>query len=90
MKVLGKAKSITAVFQGPDGLLEGFLVSFSDAHDLTNGTHLCSEFVLGIRKLLEGPAREFDHHVVAIWRVLIKGTLPPVRNLVQGDAGRQH
>ncbi len=90
MKILGKAKSVAAVLQRSDSLLEGFLVSLTNTHNLANGTHLCSKLVLRIPKFLEGPTGEFNHYVVPRWRVFLKCAFPPIGNLIKGQTGRQH
>ena len=70
--ILRKAKAVAAGLQTADCFLEGFLVGFSDAHDLANRAHLCAELVFHAFEFLEGPAREFDYDIVAVRHILVK------------------
>ena len=64
MEILGKAKTISAVLQGTDGLLEGFFVIFANTHHLAHSAHLGAELILGSRELLEGPAGKLHHNII--------------------------
>ncbi len=90
MEILRETETVPVDFQGADGLLEGLLVGLPDAHDLSHGTHLRAEDVLGTRELLESPAGEFHDHVIPGGPVLFKGAFFPVGNLVEGQAGGKH
>ena len=76
------AQAISAGLQGADGFLEGFLVVLPDAHDLAHGTHLGAQPVLHALELLEGPAGEFDDHVVAIRYIFIQCTVFPAGDVL--------
>ena len=86
VEVGGEAQAVAPVLQGADGLLQGLLVGLADAHHLADGAHLGAQAVLGALELLEGPAGELDHHVVAGGAVAVEGAVPPVGDLVQGQA----
>jgi len=86
VEVLGEAEAVAAVLQGPDRLLEGLLVRLADAHHLADRTHLGAQPVLDPLELLKGPPRELDHHIVPGRGVLVQGPVPPVGDLVQGQA----
>ena len=87
VEVLGEAQPVAADLQRPDGFLQSLLVGLADAHGFAHGAHLRAQLVLGAAELLEGPAREFDHHVVARRRVLVERAALPVGDLVERQAG---
>ena len=82
MEIFGKTKAVTSGFQTADGLLEGFLVGFSDAHYFTYGAHLCSQFVFYSLEFFKCPAGEFDYDIISIWYVLIQGTVFSTWNIL--------
>ncbi len=85
VKVLCETETVAAFFHGPDGLLEGLLVCFADAHHLAHGAHLGAELVLGAREFFEIPAGELHDHVIAPGCVFIECPLAPVWDLIQGE-----
>ena len=88
-EVLDESQAVAAGFEGPDRLLEGLLVGLPDAHHLADGPHLRAELVLRPPELLERPARELDHDVVAGRRVLLQRAVTPVRDLVERKSPRE-
>ena len=90
VEILGEAQSVPAGFQRADRLLQCLLVVLADAHHLADGQHLCAQLVRQARELLEGPAGEFHHHVVAPRLVLLQRSQSPIGNLVhRHPAGQQ-
>ncbi len=85
VEVPGKPQAVAADLQAADGLLQGFLVVLADAHHLAHRPHLGAETVFDALELLERPACELDHDVVAGWRVFLESTIAPVGDLVQGE-----
>ncbi len=86
VEILGEAEAVAAVFQRADGFLERLLVGLADAHHLAHGAHLRAELVHRAFELLEGPAGELDHHVIAGRRVFLQRAVAPVGDLVQREA----
>ena len=52
------------LLEGAHGLLQRLLEGAADGHDLAHRLHLGRERAVGLRELLEGPARDLDHAVV--------------------------
>ena len=75
IQILRMAQSITAGFKASDGFLERFFISFADAHDFANGTHLRSELVLHAFELFKCPAGEFDDNIISVRNVFVQGTV---------------
>ena len=94
MEVFGEAQAVSPILQRPYRLLEGFFVVLPDTHDLAHSAHLGAQLVFNALEFLEGPAGEFDHHIVAGGRVLLQCPVAPVGYLVQGQPpcqqGRYH
>ncbi|OPZ72446.1 MAG: hypothetical protein BWY80_01130 [Firmicutes bacterium ADurb.Bin456] len=90
VEILGETQAVAVNFQGSNGLLKCFLVVFTDTHYLTHGPHLGTQNVPGAVKLFKGPAGKLYHHVIPRRGVLGKGAAPPIGNLIQGQASRQH
>ena len=89
LKILGEAQPVPADLQRADRLLEGLLVVLAEAHHFADGQHLRAQLVRQPGELLEGPAGELDHHVVARGRVLLQRSHPPVGDLVHRHAAGQ-
>ena len=89
MEVLGEAEARAAALERADGLLKRLLVGLADRHHLADGLHLRAELVLDAAELLERPARELEHHVVAGGRVLLERAVAPVGDLVHRHAARE-
>ena len=60
MEILGEAQAVAADLQASDGLLEGFLIGLSDAHDLAHGAHLRAQLILHALEFLKGPADRYS------------------------------
>ena len=82
MKIFGKAQAVTADFQRTDGLLKGLLIILANAHCLADCAHLGPEFVLHPGKFFKGPARKFNHHILARRGIFFQGAVTPVGNFV--------
>ena len=52
------------LFEASDCLLEGFLIVLTDAHDLADSSHLCSELIFNTLEFFKCPACELDNHKV--------------------------
>ena len=89
MEVLREAEPQASDLERADGLLERLLVGLADAHHFADRAHLRTKLVDGPGELLERPAGELDHHVVAARGVLVERAVAPVGDLVQGQPGRQ-
>ena len=89
VEVLGEAEAGAAALERADGLLERLLVGLADRHHLADGLHLRAELVLDAAELLERPARELEHHVVAGGRVFLERAVAPVGDLVHRHAARE-
>ena len=81
---------VAVLLQGADRLLERLLERAPDGHDLADRLHLGGERLVGLRKLLEGPAGHL-HHAVVDGRLEGSGGLAGdvVPELVEGVAGGQ-
>jgi hypothetical protein len=55
---------LLAVLEGAERLEEGFLERPADRHRLADRLHLRRQRAVGLRELLEGPARHLHDHVV--------------------------
>ena len=86
MEVLREAKAAASLLERADGLLERLLVGLADRHHLAHGLHLRTQAVFDGAELLERPARELEHHVVAARRVLLERSVAPVWDLVERHA----
>ena len=51
-------------FQRTDGFQQTFFEAPADAHDLAGRLHLRAQRIVGVRKLVEGEARHFRHHII--------------------------
>ena len=86
---LDHAEPGPADFERTDRFLERLLEIFADAHDFADRLHLRAEPVLGLRELLERPARKLHDDVITRRRVFLQRSVAPVRQLVERDSGRQ-
>ena len=66
VETFGVAQAVTSGFQAPYGFLEGFFVSFANAHNFAYGPHLGTQAVFHAFELFKGPAGELDNHIVAV------------------------
>ncbi len=89
VEIGNETETVAALLEGTDGLLECFLISFANAHDFADGSHLSAELVFDALELLKGPAGKLDDDVIAVRDVLVEGTVLAVRQFGQGEAGGQ-
>lgn len=61
---LGQMDIALAHFQAAHGLDKGAFKGAVDGHDFAGGLHLRADLTVGEREFFEGPAREFQHHIV--------------------------
>ena len=59
-----RAQAVAADLQAAHRLLQRLLEGAADRHRLAHRLHLRAEHAIHAGELLEGPARELDHHVV--------------------------
>ena len=90
MEILRKSKTVTANLQTADGFLEGFLIIFTDTHNLANGAHLSTQLILYALELFKSPARELNYDIISIRNIAIQCAVFSTGDLVQCQAGRQH
>ena len=84
IEILRVAKAIAPGFQTADRFLEGLFIGFPDAHHFADRTHLCTQLILDSLELFKGPARKFDHHIVAVRHVFIQRAVLAAGNILQG------
>jgi hypothetical protein len=87
VEIPGEAQAVASVLEAADRLLQRLLVGLADGHDLADGLHLGAELVLHTAELLEGPAGELQHYVVAAGCVLLQRAVAPVGQFVERHAG---
>ncbi len=87
VEALGKTQAVAADLQGTNRLLQGFFIVLPDAHHFTDSPHLGAQSIFDAFEFLKSPAGEFHHHIIDLRGIFIKGFLPPVGELVQGEAG---
>ena len=90
MEILRKSKTVTANLQTADGFLEGFLIIFTDTHNLANGTHLRTQLILYALELFKSPASKLNYDIISVRNVAIQCAVFSTGDLIQCQAGRQH
>ena len=90
MEILRESKTVTANLQTADGFLEGFLIIFTDTHNLANGAHLSTQLILYALELFKSPARELNYDIISVRNIAIQCAVLSTGDLVQCQAGRQH
>ena len=90
MEILRESKTVTANLQTADGFLEGFLIIFTDTHNLANGAHLGTQLILHALELFKSPARELNYDIISVRNIAIQCAVLSTGDLVQCQAGRQH
>ncbi len=78
-----------ALLQGPDRLLEGFLVGLADTHDFADRAHLGAKLVLDALEFFKCPAGKLDDDEIAGRNVFVQGAEAGVREIRQCEAGGQ-
>ena len=90
LQLSNMAKTITASLQASDGLLEGFLVVLTDAHNLANGAHLGAKLVFHTLELFKCPTGKLNNNIISVRNILIQRSVLSARNLGKLQARCQH
>ena len=83
-------KTVASCFQASDCFLEGFFISFSDAHNFAYSAHLCAKLIFYTFEFFKCPACKFNYYVIPVRNVFIKSSVFSTWNVFQRKSGCKH
>ena len=83
IEALCKSEPHASGFERPNRLLQGFLKTLSEGHDLADRMHLDAQPVFGVFEFIEHPTGRSDGHIIKLRDVFLQTSFSPMGDFIQ-------